>query len=246
MFLCQSPSQTAGRHVKLDVMVTQTPHSLNRRRPAKVSPGRTPQAEVAARLSHILAVAGNEFVARGFSEASISRIARDAGVSKKTIYCRFPSKDALFIAVVDDLSTRARDAVLDGLPAMSGAPAQVLTRVGMRIAHDWTSPRVVALYRLITSEVGRFPQLGEIFTRTMAIMRSTLATYLRQQTDLGTLAVSDPGAASRQFGMLAYGELRERTLLGETVTEEMITAIVRRAVALFLAGYAVSTGSASG
>ena len=80
----------------------------------------------------------------------------------------------------------------------------------------------------------------------MALMRSTLATYLRQQTDLGTSAVADPAAASRQFGMLAYGELRERTLLGETVTEEMITAIVRRAVALFLAGDAVGTDRASG
>ena len=197
-------------------------------------------------MSHILGVAGNEFIARRFSEASISRIARDAGVPKKTIYCRFASKDALFIAVVHDPAVRSRDAVLDGLPAMSGAPEQVLTRFGMRIAHDWTSPRVVALYRLIISEVGRFPQLGEIFTRTMALMRSTLATYLCQQTDLGTLAVSDPAAASRRFGMLAYGELRERTLLGETVTVEKIAAIVSRAVALFLAGYVVGTDRARG
>ena len=106
----------------------------------------------------------------------------------------------------------------------------------MRIAHDWTSPRVVALYRLITSEVGRIPQHGEIFKHTMEPMRSTLATYFRRQTDVGAFAVADAEAASRQFGMLAYGELRERSLLGETVTEEMITAIVRRAVALFLAG----------
>ncbi len=39
---------------------------------------------------------------------------------------------------------------------------------------------------------------------------------------------------------LAYGELRERTRLGETVTEQTIAAIVGRAVALFLAGHAVA------
>jgi hypothetical protein len=39
--------------------------------------------------------------------------------------------------------------------------------------------------------------------------------------------------------MLAYGELRERTMLGETITEERLTATVERAVQLFLHGYAV-------
>ncbi|MEO8621867.1 MAG: TetR/AcrR family transcriptional regulator C-terminal domain-containing protein, partial [bacterium] len=76
------------------------------------------------------------------------------------------------------------------------------------------------------------------------VMRSTLATYLRQEADAGTLAIADPMAASRQFGMLAYGELRERTMLGETVTEEMITATVGRAVALFLTGYAIGVATA--
>ena len=217
----------------------KTTRSPNRRR-ANISPGRPPQAALAARMSHFLAVAGNEFIVRGFSEASISRIARDAGVSKKTIYARFPTKDALFVAIAEDLAIRARESVLDGMTTMSGAPEEVLTRFGMRIARDWTTPHVVAIYRLIISEVGRFPQLAQIFRTTMEVMRSTLATYLRHQADAGTLAIVDPVVASRQFGMLAYGELRERTMLGETVTEEMITATVGRAVALFLAGYAVT------
>jgi TetR/AcrR family transcriptional repressor of mexJK operon len=115
----------------------------------------------------------------------------------------------------------------------------VLTRFGMQIARDWTSARVVAIYRLIISEAGRFPQLAKIFTMTMELMRATLATYLREQAGAGTLAISDPEAACRQFGMFAYGELREHTLLGETVTEETIAATVDRAVTLFLDGYAV-------
>jgi TetR/AcrR family transcriptional repressor of mexJK operon len=191
-------------------------------------------------MRHLISVASDEFVARGFSEASVSRIARDAGVSKKTIYARFPNKDALLVAVIEDLATRAREAVLEGMTTMTGEPTQVLTRFGMRIARDWTSPRAVAIYRLILSEVGRFPQLAEIFTTTMEVIRSTLATYLRDQADAGTLAITDPDAACRQFGMLAYGELRERTMLGETVTEEMIAATVGHAVTLFLDGYAVS------
>ena len=220
-------------------MVTKRPRSSTRRR-KNVSPGRPPTAALESRMRHLISVAGDEFVAQGFSKASISRIALNAGVSKKTIYARFPSKDALFLAVMEELVTRSRDDVLDGMTTLTGAPEQVLTRFGTRIARDFTSPQVVAIYRLILSEVLRFPQLGEIFTTAMKIMRSTLATYLAKEVDAGSLAIADPVAASRQFGMLAYGELRERTLLGERVTEAMITATVGRAVTLFLAGYAVA------
>ncbi|MEU8148917.1 TetR/AcrR family transcriptional regulator C-terminal domain-containing protein [Nonomuraea sp. NPDC048901] len=84
--------------------------------------------------------------------------------------------------------------MLNGMTAMADPPAQVLTRFGMQIARDWTAPRVVAIYRLIVSEVGRFPRLAEIFTTTMEMMRSTLTTYLREQADAGTLAIIDPDA----------------------------------------------------
>ncbi|MEV6796539.1 TetR/AcrR family transcriptional regulator [Streptomyces sp. NPDC051320] len=220
-------------------MSTEKPPAPSRQRPANISPGRPPQATLAARTRHLLSVAGAEFVTRGFAEASVSRIARDAGMSKKTIYARFPTKDALLLAVLEDYISGAREAVLDGMPTMTGEPAQVLTRYGMQIARDWTSPRVVAMYRLIISEVVRFPQLAEIFTSTTEVIRSTLTTYLREQATAGTVAITDPEAASRQFGMLAYGELRERTMLGETITEERLTATVERAVTLFLNGYAV-------
>ena len=223
----------------LGAMSTEKPPSPSRQRPANISPGRPPQATLAARMQHLLAVAGDEFVTRGFAEASISRIARTAGVSKTTIYARFPTKDALLLAVIEDRISRAREAVLDGMPTMTGEPAQVLTRFGMRLARDWTTPRVVAIYRLIISEVVRFPQLAKIFTSTTEVIRSTLTNYLREQAAAGTLAITDPEAAGRQFGMLAYAELRERTMLGETITEERLTATVERAVQLFLHGYAV-------
>lgn len=191
-------------------------------------------------MRHLLSVAGDEFVTRGFAEASVSRIARDAGVSKKTIYARFPTKDALLFAVVEDLVIRTRNAAVDGgMTTMTGEPAQALTQFGMRIARGWTTPRDVAIYRLIISEVVRFPQLAEIFISAMEVIRSTLTNYLREQAAAGTLAITDPEAACRQFGMLAYGELRERTMLGETITEERLTATVERAVQLFLHGYAV-------
>ena len=83
----------------------------------------------------------------------------------------------------------------------------------------------------------RFPQLAEIYRGTMSRLRRTLAAYLAGQHELGTLDVPDPDAASHQFGMLVYGEIREDALLGDTITDDDIVAVVKRSVHVFLNGY---------
>lgn len=196
-------------------------------------------------MRHLMSVACDEFVAQGFSEANIARIARDAGVSKKTIYARFPSKDALLVAVVEDIAARACTSVQDDTISHTGEPAQVLTEFGMKMARDWTSPRGLAIYRLVVGEIDRLPRLAKILTETTTVMRAALETYLRGQIDAGKLDIPDPEAACQQFRMLTYGELRERMLLGENITEETIATTIDRAVTLFLDGYAVDRRSNS-
>lgn len=208
-----------------------------RPRARSVSPGRPPNSAVAARLRHILAVASAEFVSRGYADASVSRIAADAGVSKKTIYARYPNKDALLMAVAGDLASRSYEEVATAISATDGDPEHVLTGFGTAIAKNWASADAIAVYRLIVSEAIRFPQLASIYRDTMQQLRSTLADYLQQQCDVGTLHIDDVDAASHQFGLLAYGEIRERGMLGESVTDEDLNAIVRRTVQVFLHGY---------
>ncbi|MBI5317851.1 MAG: TetR/AcrR family transcriptional regulator C-terminal domain-containing protein [Bradyrhizobium sp.] len=63
--------------------------------------------------------------------------------------------------------------------------------------------------------------------------------YLREQIDRGVLPIPDLDldAAVHHYGLLVYGQARERALLGETQSPEEIAAIVRRGVRLFVAGY---------
>lgn len=53
------------------------------------------------------------------------------------------------------------------------------------------------------SEAVRFPQLATVYRNVMDRFRTTLADYLQQQCDAGTLRIDDVDAASHQFGMLA-------------------------------------------
>ena len=214
--------------------------SSSRPRPRAVSPGRPPAAAVAERLRHILRVASAEFVARGYAEASVSRIAQDAGVSKKTIYARYPSKDVLLVAVVGDLAMRSHEAVVEAMDTAEGDPEHVLTAFGTMVAETWRSPEEVGLYRLIVAEALRFPELASLYRDTMERFRATLTEYLQNQCAEGTLDIPDAEAAARQFGMLVYGEIREKVLLGETVTDDELAVVVRRAVRVFLTGYATT------
>src|SRR6201991_1278195 len=51
----------------------------------------------------VIGAAIEEFLAAGFDATSMDRIAARAGVSKRTVYNHFPSKEALFAAILHQL-----------------------------------------------------------------------------------------------------------------------------------------------
>lgn len=56
-------------------------------------------ATVSEQEQRIVAAAADEFAAVGLRKASMDEVARAAGVSRSTLYRRFPNKEALFQAV---------------------------------------------------------------------------------------------------------------------------------------------------
>jgi AcrR family transcriptional regulator len=81
----------------------------------KISPASDGKAPRTARgertLRKILDAAREEFGQRGFAESSIVGITRRAGVALGTFYTYFDSKEALFQALVRDMSAQVRDHV---------------------------------------------------------------------------------------------------------------------------------------
>ncbi|MEQ5789104.1 TetR/AcrR family transcriptional regulator [Erythrobacter sp. NFXS35] len=85
--------------------------------------GKAPRTERGRRtLRKLLDAAAEEFGEKGFHEASVSSITRRAGVALGSFYTYFDSKDALFRALVADMSekvkTSARSALTDGMGAL--------------------------------------------------------------------------------------------------------------------------------
>ncbi len=75
----------------------------------------------------LLEAALTEFAAQGYSGANINRISQSAGFAQGTVYNYFPSKRALFEAVVLDIAERHSALILQGA-GLAAEPAARLER----------------------------------------------------------------------------------------------------------------------
>src|SRR3954470_3623877 len=86
------------------------------------SDGKAPRTARGERtLRKILDAARHEFGERGFAESSIVAITQRAGVALGTFYTYFDSKEAVFQALVSDMSAQVRDYVAPAFAEASDA-----------------------------------------------------------------------------------------------------------------------------
>ena len=82
----------------------------------QASPGKVPRTERGREtLRRLLDAAAKEFGERGFHEASVSGITRRAGTALGSFYTYFDSKEAIFSALVRDMSQTVARAAAAGL-----------------------------------------------------------------------------------------------------------------------------------
>ena len=130
------------------------------RRPAARAP--KPPATVDDKAAAVLAGARSVFLAHGFSAATTDMIQRAAGVSKATVYARYPTKEALFKAVVEAECARFLDAVR-ATAIRSRKLDAVLASLAQAYLAMVLSPDTLALFRAVVGEAPRFPALAREF-----------------------------------------------------------------------------------
>jgi len=166
-----------------------------------------------SKAENILAAAKRAFLAAGFEAVSMDAIAREAGVSKATVYAHFGSKEELFGAVIEGECERYFASFSAGELDPRDIRAS-LAVLGRRFLELVLSPDGIALHRIITGEVTRFPALGEIFWRAgPERQRVQIEGFLRSAAACGALAFEDARSAAEQFLSLARGEIQLRQLL---------------------------------
>ena len=125
-------------------------------------------ARARAKRDQILDGARRVFLRDGFAGASTDTIAAEAGVSKRTLYAYYPSKEDLFVDVLSKLTLEnPQIRALASMEAMSPKNRKELRRdlleLARKIVTTMMQPDYLALLRTTIAEVHRFPQLGGLF-----------------------------------------------------------------------------------
>ncbi|ALV53346.1 TetR/AcrR family transcriptional regulator [Streptomyces althioticus] len=187
----------------------------------------------------IITAATELFLDRGYDGTSLARIAEAAGVSKSTLFKQFPTKAALFEAIVAE--SWQRDADDDAARPRTGDLRSGLTAIGRRYADLVGRPGMAALFRIVIAELPRFPELGRMqFQLGKLPYFTSVQQYLEAEHEAGNAEVPDAESAANQFlGMIANYVLWPRMLLTDwNPAASDITDAVDEAVRTMLARYA--------
>jgi AcrR family transcriptional regulator len=191
-----------------------------------------------ARRAAIIAAATDVFLEQGFGATTLDEIVRRAGGSRATLYENFGSKEGLFAAIIAEQCARVVEP-LQIVPHAMGKPEDVLYAVGKRFLGVLMRPGGLGLYRLVSAEGARFPELvTQVFEQGPKAAADHLAGYFRSQIKQGALAIADADLAARHFLEMVKGDLHTRALFGvpPAPTADEIEACVRGAVHTFLNG----------
>jgi TetR/AcrR family transcriptional regulator, mexJK operon transcriptional repressor len=190
------------------------------------------------KVRQILDAARKVFMELGYGAASMDAIAREATVSKATLYTHFDGKDALFEALIVMECKHLSGQI--GLRALDEQHIRVALR---SLAQDFNNllcqDESLAMYRIVVAEAPRFPELGRIFYDSgPKIMIDRIAELLARAAERGLLNVRDARIAAVQFISLVRGDSQLKRVLGLKPTAKHVAAnYVDSAIELFLAGY---------
>lgn len=194
----------------------------------------------------ILEAAGRLFLTQGFEATTMDAIAREAGVSKATVYAHAKNKQELFAAIVRGKSSLVYQSV-DAAEAATLGAERALTLFARRFMEVIMAPEAQCMYRVVVSEAPRNPELGRIFfEQGPQVVIARLTAILEAGRASGQLDIDDSAIAAQEFLGLIQGRFHLPCVLGtlgELSNEERERA-ADRVVSTFLRAYRRRDGNA--
>ncbi|UCH83458.1 MAG: TetR/AcrR family transcriptional regulator [Candidatus Latescibacterota bacterium] len=188
----------------------------------------------------ILRAAADEFQEAGFQSTSMDRIAERAGVSKRTVYNHFSSKNELFKAISKRLLEHAHLVTVYPFDHEETLERQ-LRDIGRREIELLSSEDFTKLSRVMLAECIRSPEMAREIFSEIREGESGIARWIRQAADAGRLRVDDPVMAADQFTALIKAFVFWPQLVADAPAPSELAgqAVVDSAVRMFLDHYRV-------
>jgi TetR/AcrR family transcriptional repressor of mexJK operon len=198
--------------------------------------GRPTQAEAKKLHQKLRKAAVGTFVKHGYNGTTMEAIARAAGITRRTLYARYPDKRAVFLDVIPWALTRRteREASYDVDENDLHASLLGIGRAGLARAID---PDIVRLTRIAMNESARFPEFAiSAHSMTWSGRHRQVMELLRHHQEAGTIEVDDLESTAGHFiAMIEHlpTRLAECGIYRSTEEEERH---LQHAVNLFLRG----------
>ncbi|GAB5449008.1 TetR/AcrR family transcriptional regulator [Gymnodinialimonas sp.] len=197
------------------------------------------QIKKGRKYDQVVAGARAVFMREGFEGASVDEIARDAGVSKATLYSYFPDKQHLFLEVLKTECT-AQSEVEVLFEQVGLSVEEKLAVICKKLITFFVSDFGQDMFRVCVAEAKRFPELGETFYASgPKHWGEKIAGFLCSDKSRACLDIEDPLLAADQLAQLCRTDLMLKVMFGieKDPSEEELDRIVDEAVRTFLARY---------
>jgi TetR/AcrR family transcriptional regulator, mexJK operon transcriptional repressor len=219
--------------------MTQGKTSPSSRSSSKTQPrrskGRPTQENVAEIETRLLKVALDEFIQAGYGGASLTRIVRNAGISKTTLYSRYSSKEELFRAIAYQQIERMSPARL-----LSSTTGDVSLEAGLKSYANHTlklslEPDMLEVYRLMHSESSRFPELGAAARERTELGIKRISRFIAACAERDGIPCKNPAGVAEVFILMIRGWYVDVMVSNEPASSARRKDWVERSVNLLLA-----------
>ncbi|NUU35049.1 TetR/AcrR family transcriptional regulator [Pseudomonas sp. C2B4] len=197
-----------------------------------------PQRLTDRKREAIIQAAIAEFRANGFEITSMDKIAATAGVSKRTVYNHFPSKEELFAEILNQLWIRVtaeqETSYCRELP-LRDQLRQLLTAKLQMLSDD----NLLDLARVAIAAAIHSPERAQSMVTRMGEREENLTVWIRAAQADGRLKAVAPDFAAQQVqGLLKSFAFWPQISMGQPrLSTEMQSTVVESALDMFLANY---------
>lgn len=201
---------------------------------------RAPRRRAYSRKTDIVLVAAERaFLEAGYANTSMDTVAEQAGVSKRTVYSNFGSKQDLFAAVIRKRCADVLPHALEGIDLATRDPEAALGGLAVAFLKSIFSRPQIELFQTVVAESRQFPEIGRImFEGPIRESQHPFAKFFRVQAELGQMEFPEIDLAPAQFIALLKTDLHMRLLFNQdrSICDEVIVRSAEASVQLFLKG----------
>lgn len=186
----------------------------------------------------ILTAATILFTEKGYAATSMEALAKQADVSKQTVYSHFGSKDELFAASIEQ-KCDSYEMINFSLDDLSD-PKNTLMQLAKRFIVMLTSKEALAVHKICSYESNSYPQLSELFySAGPERLSKEVAKLMTLLNEKKILQIDNPWYAALQFLNMMKGEVWMRVEFNtkKQLTEQEVDHYLEASIDLFMRGY---------